>query len=208
MIVIGLYRDHVLPRLVDRACGTADLARWRAQVTAGLSGTVVEIGFGSGLNMPAYPPEVTLVYAVEPADAATRLAARRIAESEIPVEHVALHGESIPLDDASCDGALSTFTLCTIPHVERALAEIMRVLAPGGRFHFLEHGLAPDPGVARWQRRLEPAQKLFAGGCHLTRRPDELVQAAGFTIERVESRFAAGPKPWTWFTEGVAVKPG
>lgn len=204
---MGVYREHLLPRLVDRACGTRELRRWREQVTAGLSGIVVEVGFGSGLNMPAYPSEVTLVYAVEPADTARRLAAGRIAEAGIPVEHVALHGESIPLDDECCDGALSTFTLCTIPDVERALAEIRRVLRPGGRFHFLEHGIAPDEGVARWQHRLEPAQKLFAGGCHLTRDPARLVEAAGFEIERVEARYASGPKPWVWFTEGIAVKP-
>ena len=108
---MGIYREHVLPRLVDRACGTAEMARWRQRVTAGLSGTVVEIGFGSGLNMPVYPPEVQLVYAVEPALTARRLAEERIAESHVRVEHVALRGESIPLEDNSCDGALSTFTL-------------------------------------------------------------------------------------------------
>lgn len=203
---MGVYREHVLPRLVDRACGIGDLRGWREQVTTGLSGTVVEIGFGSGHNMPAYPAEVTLVYAVEPAATARRLAERRITDSGIPVEHVALHGESIPLADASCDGALSTFTLCTIGQVERALAEIWRVLRPGGRFHFLEHGLSPDLSVARWQHRLEPLQKRLADGCHLTRQPAELVREAGFTIERVESRYARGPKPWTWFTEGAAIK--
>jgi len=197
----------VLPRLVDRACGTAELRHWREQVTAGMFGTVVEIGFGSGLNMPAYPAEVTLVYAVEPAATARRLAEQRIADSVIRVEHIALRGESIPLDDASCDGALSTFTLCTITHVEQALAEVWRVLRPGGRFHFLEHGLSPDTTVARWQHRLEPFQKRLADGCHLTRRPADLVRAAGFTIDRVESRYATGPKPWTWLTEGVATKP-
>jgi ubiquinone/menaquinone biosynthesis C-methylase UbiE len=204
---VGLYREQVLPRLVDRACGTAELRSWRKQVTAGLFGTVVEIGFGSGLNMPAYPPEVNLVYAVEPAATARRLAERRIAESPVSVEHIALRGESISLEDGSCDGALSTFTLCTIPEVEVALAEVRRVLPPGGRFHFLEHGLSPDASVARWQRRLEPLQKRLADGCHLTRDPTELVRAAGFEIERVESRYATGPKPWTWFTEGAAIKP-
>jgi ubiquinone/menaquinone biosynthesis C-methylase UbiE len=205
---VGFYREHVLPRLVDRACGTGELRRWRRQVTAGLSGTVVEIGFGSGLNMPAYPPEVHLVYAVEPAMTARRLAEERIAESHVHVEHIGLQGESIPLDDASCDGALSTFTLCTIPGVEAALAEVRRVLRPGGRFHFLEHGLSPDASVASWQRRLEPAQKLLADGCHLTRNPGDLVRAAGFEIERLESRYAQGPKPWTFLTEGAAINPG
>lgn len=202
---MGIYREHVLPRLVDRACRSPELERWRTTVTAGLAGEILEVGFGSGLNMPAYPPEVTRVYAVEPAATARRLAEPRIAASGIPVEHVALEGESIPLPDATCDGALSTFTLCTIPDVERALAEIRRVLKPGGRLHFLEHGLAPDPRVARWQRRFEPLQKLFAGGCHLTRRPTDLVAAAGFDLTRVEARYASGPKPWVWFTVGTAV---
>jgi ubiquinone/menaquinone biosynthesis C-methylase UbiE len=205
---VGVYREHLLPRLVDRACGTAELRRWREQVTAGLSGTVVEIGFGSGLNVPAYPAEVSLVYAVEPAATARRLARKRIAASPVRVEHVGLRGESIPLDDDSCDGALSTFTLCTIPDVERALAEVRRVLRPGGRFHFLEHGLSPDASIARWQHRMEPLQKRLADGCHLTRDPATLVRSAGFEIERVESRYASGPKPWTWLTEGAAVTPG
>ena len=205
---MGVYREHLLPRLVDRACGTRELRRWREQVTAGLSGTVVEIGFGSGLNVPAYPAEVSLVYAVEPAATARHLARKRIAASPVRVEHIGLRGESIPLDDGSCDGALSTFTLCTIPDVEGALAEIRRVLRPGGRFHFLEHGLSPDASIARWQHRMEPLQKRLADGCHLTRDPAALVRSAGFEIERVESRYASGPKPWTWLTEGAAVTPG
>jgi ubiquinone/menaquinone biosynthesis C-methylase UbiE len=183
------------------------MRRWRQKVAVGLSGTVVEIGFGSGLNMPAYPLEVRLVYAVEPALTARRLAEERIAESHVHVEHIALHGESIPLDEASCDGALSTFTLCTIPDVDAALAEVHRVLRPGGRFHFLEHGLSPDPSIAAWQRRLEPFQKRLADGCHLTRDATQLVEAAGFEIERIESRYATGPKPWTWLTEGTATRP-
>lgn len=204
---MGLYREHILPRLVDRACGTGELRRWRKEVTAGLAGTVVEIGFGSGLNVPAYPPEVQVVYAVEPALTARRLAEGRIAESHVRIEHVGLHGESLPLDDESCDGALSTFTLCTIPGVDAALREVLRVLRPGGRFHYLEHGLSPDPSVAAWQRRLEPVQKRLADGCHLTRDATALVSAAGFEIERSESRYARGPKPWTWLTEGAAIKP-
>ncbi len=204
---MGLYRERILPRLVDRACGGKDMMRWRGRVTDGLFGTVVEIGFGSGLNLSTLPPEVELVYAVEPAALARRLAQQRITDSPVQVEHIGLNGESIPLDEASCDGALSTFTLCTIPGVEQALAELRRVLRPGGRFHFLEHGLSPDPTVAKWQRRIEPVNKRFTDGCHLTRCPADLVRAAGFEVEKVESRYVKGPRPWSWFTEGVAVKP-
>ena len=204
---MGIYRERVLPHLVDLTCGTRALRRWRADVAGGLAGTVVEVGFGSGLNVPHYPPAVRLVYAVEPSLVARRIAAGRVAASDVPVEHVGLRGEEIPLEDASCDGALSTFTLCTIPHVERALAEILRVLRPGGQLHFLEHGLAPDPRVATWQRRLEPLQKRLADGCHLTRDPAALVGAAGFDLRHVQSRYGTGPKPWAWITTGVARKP-
>ena len=135
------------------------------------------------------------------------LAEERIAASHVTVEHIGLDGQSIPLDDASCDGALSTFTLCTIPGVEAALAEVLRVLRPGGRFHFLEHGVAPDASVETWQHRIEPFQKRLADGCHLTRDPTALVRAAGFEVERSESRYAKGPKPWSYFTRGAAIKP-
>jgi len=205
---VGFYREQVLPRLVDRACGTSGLRRWRAEVTEGLTGRVVEIGFGSGLNVDHYPPEVELVLAVEPAAVARRLSKKRVTRSAVPVTHIGLDGQAIPLDDDSCDSALSTFTLCTIPDARQALAELRRVMRPGARFHFLEHGLAPDPGVAAWQRRLEPLQIRLADGCHLTRDPAVLVSDAGFTLEHVVQRYAKGPKPWSWFSAGVATKPG
>jgi SAM-dependent methyltransferase len=205
---VGFYREQVLPRLVDRACGTAGLRRWRAGVTEGLAGRVVEIGFGSGLNVAFYPPEVELILAVEPAAVARKLSDKRVSGSHVPVEHIGLDGQSIPLEDNSCDGALSTFTLCTIPDPRQALDELRRVLCPGAPFHFLEHGLAPDPGVAAWQQRLDPWQRRFADGCHLTREPVTIVRDAGFTIERVEERYAKGPKPWSWFSAGVATNPG
>lgn len=201
---VGVYRERILPHIIDRACGTPELHEWRVQVAAGLFGTVVEIGFGSGLNLAAYPDEVETVLAVEPAEVARRLAEARIAAGNLTVEHVGLDGQQIPLDDNSCDGALSTFTLCTIPDVETALAELRRVVRPGGRLHFLEHGLSPDARVATWQRRIEPIQRRLADGCHLTRLPADLVRAAGFELEQVSSRYAKGPKPWSWFTEGVA----
>lgn len=204
---MGFYRERVLPHIIDRACGTPELHEWRARVATGLAGQVVEIGFGSGLNMAAYPADVEVVYAVEPAAVARRLSEPRVAASAVEVRHVGLDGQRIPLDENSCDGALSTFTLCTIPNVAAALAELRRVVRPGGRFHFLEHGRSPDARVATWQRRIEPVQKRLADGCHLTRDIADLVEQAGFELEQVSSRYAKGPKPWSWFTEGVAINP-
>ena len=204
---VGFYREQVLPRLVDRACGSSGLHRWRATVTEGLVGRVVEIGFGSGLNVDFYPPNVELVLAVEPAAVARKLADKRVTQSGVAVEHIGLDGQSIPLEDDSCDSALSTFTLCTIPDAPQALAELRRVMRPGARVHFLEHGLAPDPGIAAWQRRLEPWQRRIADGCHLTREPVVLLRESGFTIDHVEERYAKGPKPWSWFSAGIATNP-
>ncbi len=204
---MGFYAERILPRIIDLACGNAEIAELRREVAGGLTGTVVEIGFGSGLNMAAYPDTVTEVLAVEPAERARQIAGPRIRAAGIPVEHIGLDGETLPLDDESCDGALCTFTLCTIPDAGAALAEVLRVLKPDGRFHFLEHGLSPDPKVARWQHRLDPIEKKVAGGCHLTRRPDVLVADAGFAIDHLEAAYGKGPKPWTWVTSGRAHKP-
>jgi SAM-dependent methyltransferase len=204
---MDIYRDQVLPRLIDRACGGRSLGKWRHRLTAGLSGVIVEIGSGSGLNIEHLPDSVERLLAVEPSEVARRLASRRVERSTVPVEHIGLDGASIPLDDASCDAALATFALCTIPDVETALTEVMRVLRPGGRFHALEHGLAPDASVRRWQHRLEPMQKRLADGCHLTRDPVALITSAGFEIIETTSLYGRGPKPWMYFTEIQARKP-
>jgi ubiquinone/menaquinone biosynthesis C-methylase UbiE len=204
---VGVYREHVLPRLVDKTCGVRALDKYRAQATQGLTGRVVEIGFGSGLNVPHYPSDVELVYAVEPASLARRLAEKRVAASLVPVQHVGLDGQELPLDDDSCDAALCTFTLCTVPDPARALAEVRRVVRPGGSFHFLEHGLSPEPGVARWQHRMEPVQKRLFDGCHLTRDVGALVEAAGFELTDRDQGYAPGPKPWSFMTVGVAAAP-
>ena len=143
---------------------------------------------------------------MEPSATAFRMAARRIGASAVPVEQVGLDGRALPLDDASCDAALCTFALCTIPDVEEALAEVRRVLRPGGRFHFLEHGLAPDARVAAFQRRVEPLQRRIADGCHLTRDPVALVRDAGFEVEEVDQRYGAGPKAWAYLTRAVVVR--
>ena len=203
---MGLYREQVLPRVIDRVCGTSELREWRVEATRGLTGRVVEVGFGSGLNVGLYPRDVELVLAVEPSVVARRLSDRRIARSAVPVTHIGLDGQTIPLDDESCDSALCTFTMCTIPDARQALDEVRRVLRPGARFHFLEHGLSPDPGVAAWQRRLEPLQMRLADGCHLTREPASLVSDAGFAVEQLTQHYAKGPKPWSWFSSGVAAK--
>jgi len=203
---VGVYREQLVPRLVDRMCGAEGFDRWRARAVEGLSGRVVEVGFGSGLNVPHYPHEVEVVLAVEPATVARRLAEQRLRATPVRVEHVGLDGQEIPLDDASCDAALLTFTLCTVPDPGRALGEVWRVLRPGGAIHFLEHGLSPEAGVARWQRRLEPVQRRLADGCHLTRDPSTLVEGAGFSMRRNEQRYVRGPKPWCWLTVGVATK--
>jgi ubiquinone/menaquinone biosynthesis C-methylase UbiE len=204
---MGFYRHQVVPRLVDQMCGAAGFDRWRARAADGLYGRVVEVGFGSGLNVPHYPDGVETVLAVEPAQVARRLAEPRIRATPVRVEHVGLDGQAIPLDDTSCDAALVTFTLCTVPDPALVLGEIRRVLRPGGSVHFLEHGLSPDAAVTKWQRRLEPLQRRVADGCHLTRDPSALVEAAGFALERIEQRYVRGPKPWCWLTLGLATRP-
>jgi len=183
---MGLYRDHVLPRLVNATCGIAAMEPHRRRVCAGLHGEVVEIGFGSGLNAPFYPATVARVRAVEPADLAWRLAADRVAASVVPVERAGLDGQRLPLADDAVDSALVTWSLCTIPDPVAALTEVRRVLRPGGTLHFLEHGLAPDADVRTWQRRLEPIQKRVAGGCHLTRDVVAMVEAAELSVREVE----------------------
>jgi ubiquinone/menaquinone biosynthesis C-methylase UbiE len=203
---MGIYQDRVLPRVVDTVMNRQDLTAIRARVSAGLHGEVVEIGFGSGLNVPYYPVAVTRVRAVDPATLGRRLAARRVTASPVPVEYIGLDGQMLPVEAASVDHVLATWTLCTIPDVGRALSEVRRVLRPGGSFHFAEHGRSPDARVAAWQDRLTPVQRRLAGGCHLNRPIDRLVADSGLDVTRMENYYVRGPKAFGYTFEGTAVK--
>jgi len=189
---MGFYGERILPHVVNVACGVKMLAPHRQRVCAGLAGEVVEIGFGSGHNVPFYPAEVTQVSAVEPADLGWKLAGARLGATPVPVRRAGLDGQSLPFPDDSFDAALSTFTLCTIPDPLAALAEVHRVLRPGGTLHFLEHGLAPDEKVRRTQRRIEPLNKIVFGGCHLTRDVVGMLTTAGFEIKEVDRFYEPG----------------
>jgi ubiquinone/menaquinone biosynthesis C-methylase UbiE len=205
---MGIYGDHVLPRLTNAACGTKAAQPTRRRVCDGLHGQVVEIGFGSGLNIPFYPAEVSGVAAIEPADLGWKLAQDRLAESDVPVVRSGLDGQSIPLPDDSFDCALSTWTLCTIPDIASALSEVRRVLKPGGTLHFVEHGLAPDVDVRRWQHRLESVQKRVFGGCHLTRQVTQLLTDAGFIVTELDEFYEPGaPKVFSAYSLGIAESP-
>ncbi|WP_232715600.1 class I SAM-dependent methyltransferase [Gordonia metallireducens] len=202
---MGFYGDRIVPHLVEMTCGMSALTPLRQRACAPLSGRVLEVGFGSGLNVGVYPGTLTEVAAVEPSDVGWRMAADRVAGSTVPIERSGLDGQKLPFDDESFDAALSTFTLCTIPDLGAALAEIRRVLRPGGTLAFLEHGLAPDEKVRTWQRRLEPIQKRVAGGCHLTRDVRAELTAAGFALGTVDSFYQPGvPKPHGALSLGTA----
>jgi len=182
---MGFYTDRVFPLLLDWTMRAVnDL---RAPALAAATGDVLEVGFGTGLNLPYYPSAVRRLVALDPLRALERRVARRVAAARFPVERVALAADQrLPFEDASFDSVVTTFTLCSIPDPAVALAEMRRVLRPGGVYLFLEHGRSDDPKVARRQERWEPIQRRIAGGCHLSRPIDRLVRAAGFDVERLE----------------------
>jgi SAM-dependent methyltransferase len=189
---MGFYEDRIVPRIVKVACGSKDIDEHRARVCAELTGEVVEVGFGSGLNVGFYPEAVTRIAAVEPSDVGWRLAAKNLATATVPIERSGLDGQSLPFEDDSFDSALSTFTLCTIPDGVAALRELRRVLKPGGKLHFVEHGLAPDEKVQRWQNRLNPLEQRLAGGCNFNRVIPAMVTDAGFTMVDLDQFYGRG----------------
>ena len=194
----GFYERWILPRLIDLAMRNKEVKRYRRKVIPGAAGTVLELGGGSGHNLPYYGAAVSQLYTLDPSAALVRMARRKLSRVAVPAELLLGSAEAIPLAEASVDTVVSTWTLCSIPDVGKALREARRVLRPGGSLLFVEHGHAPDPGVARWQQRIEPCWKPLAGGCHLTRRIDALIAAAGFEIVALENEYLKGPRPLTY----------
>jgi SAM-dependent methyltransferase len=202
---VGVYDDWVLPRLLNALMGMQAFTDERQLCLAGVSGAVLEIGFGAGHNLPWYPATVSKVVAVDPSTQGAKLARKRIAAAGFPVEHVALAGERIDAPDAAFDAVVSTFTLCSVADPPAALAQLRRVLKPGGRFFFVEHGWAPDPRVQRWQNRLNGLQQAVVGGCHLNRDIERLVRDAGFAFDELEKYYVPGAPRFAGFlTRGVA----
>jgi ubiquinone/menaquinone biosynthesis C-methylase UbiE len=202
---MGLYADQVLPRFIDVTLGKF-MDETRARVTAGLAGEVLEIGFGSGRNVPHLPATVTRLLAVEPAMLGRQLAGRRVADAKMPVEFVGADGQDLSIADESVDHVLMTWTLCTVPDVDRVLGEIRRVLVPGGTLHFVEHGRSPRPNVARWQDRLTPLWGKVFGGCHLNRPISALIEESGLTLDAVRTYKMGAPELVGFAYEGVASK--
>jgi ubiquinone/menaquinone biosynthesis C-methylase UbiE len=202
---MSFYERRILPYLLNIALDTKGTREQRQRSLRGVGGAVLEIGFGSGHNLPYYPAGVTKIVAVDPSHTSAHLARKRIAAASFPVEFVGLSAERLPVADASFDSVVSTFTLCTVPDVSAALTELRRALKPEGRFYFVEHGRADDPRVARWQDRLNGIEKRVFGGCHLNRNISALLTAAGFEIERLEHGYLQGaPKFAGFLYRGVA----
>jgi ubiquinone/menaquinone biosynthesis C-methylase UbiE len=190
---------------MDRVLNTPTVNARRAKVCQGLQGRVLEIGFGSGLNLRHYPAEVTEILVVEPSASAMRLAEPRMS-SVSTIKHVGIDGARLDLPDRSVDCVLSSYTLCTIPDVAAALREIHRVLKPEGALHFLEHGRAPTESVRRWQRRIHPLHSRMVGGCHINRPIDELITHAGLMISEMETGYGDGPRPFSYLYRGRALR--
>jgi SAM-dependent methyltransferase len=201
---MGFYSDIILPRLCDLAMRNKQLVPFRERVIGAAEGRVLEIGVGSGMNLPFYRPPVREVLALEPAPRLVTMARGASRATSMPVSFLEASAEVIPLHEHSVDTIVTTWTLCSIPQAATALAEMRRVLRPGGKLLFVEHGLAPDEGVRRWQDRLTPAWRCISGGCHLNRPIRSMIEGAGFRIDRIETGYIPGPKPMTFMYEGNA----
>lgn len=201
---MGFYDRQVLPRLLDFAMRSKEATRYRGAIVPLACGGVLEIGAGSGLNVPFYGPAVTRLCALDPSPAMLRMARGRHAAGRFPVEFIEGSAEEIALPDGAVDTVVTTWALCTIPDAAKALREARRVLAPGGSLLFVEHGLAPDASVERWQRRLDPLWRRVAGGCHLDRPMDSMIRESGFRIVEMQRAYASGPRPLAYMYSGRA----
>lgn len=203
---MGIYDKYLLSPMIDRMCSVRQVMDVRREVVPLATGRVLELGLGSGLNLELYDPgQVKGVTGVDPGEHITELARSRMEACPVTVDLLQVSGEDIPADNNSFDSAVVTFTFCTIPNVYRALAELRRVLRPGGRVYFAEHGLASDPRIQQWQHRINPVWKCLAGGCQLIRDTPTLLQDAGFHVEQIRQDHAMpGPKIATWVSRGVA----
>ncbi|MEM8502334.1 MAG: class I SAM-dependent methyltransferase [Cyanobacteria bacterium P01_D01_bin.1] len=205
---MGLYSRVVFPRLLELSMSSESMTSYRQQLLAEVSGDVLEIGFGTGLNLPHYSVAVSSLTTVEPNQGMGAIAQKRIDASPIEVNTTLLNGENLSLLDESFDNIVCTWTLCSIPNVKKALSEAYRVLKPGGKFFFIEHGLSNEPTIQTWQNRLTPIQRIVADGCHINRKIDELV-ANVFDEVTVEEFYADDlPKIMGYFYRGVATKVG
>lgn len=203
---MGFYSQVILPHLLDFSMSSPQLGKYRQAVLAHVQGEVLEIGFGTGLNLSYYPERIQKLVTVDANPGMNQLAQKRIQQARIQVDNRVLNGESLPMPDQTFDSVVSTWTLCSIARVEQALQEIYRVLKPGGKFCFIEHGLSCDPGVRIWQNRLTPWQKILADGCHLNRNIQQLIEAQ-FEIVQLEQFYAEGlPKAVGYLYQGVATK--
>lgn len=201
---VGFYERSILPHLINLAMKNKEAGRYRGDVVPQARGRVLEVGIGSGLNLPFYGPEVTHLFGLDPSPRLLEMAGHRPRPAHFPAEFLQASAEEIPLETGSVDTVVSTWTLCSIPDVLGALGEMRRVLKPGGSLLFVEHGLAADPGVQRWQHRLNPLWQPIGGGCNLDRKIDDLVAAAGFRLETLATGYAKGPKLMTFIYQGRA----
>jgi ubiquinone/menaquinone biosynthesis C-methylase UbiE len=204
---MGFYQRTVVPKLIELAMRQEPIQRYRRRLVPLARGRVLEIGVGSGMNLPLYTEGVSEVIGVDPSEPLLDLARRRAAAATVPIDLKLGSGTDLPLDSESIDTLVMTWTLCSIPEPLAALREMRRVLKSGGTLLFIEHGLSPEPGVARWQHRLTPLWRRFAGGCHLDRKIDDLVRTAGFDLAQLKTEYSAGPRPMTYMYEGCAVRP-